>query len=109
MAGATRRGWVVVYKHSLSLCLLALFLASLALHAVTGSKVFNNELESAGSPDRVSTWSYVFRSKFWFESLQNWQSEFLAVGTIVILTIFLREFGSPESKPVHAAHGETGT
>lgn len=102
-------GWLVVYRHSLSLCLLVLFLTSLVLHAVTGSRVFNNEQESAGSPDRVSTWSYVFRSRFWFESLQNWQSEFLAVGAIVVLTIFLREFGSPESKPVHAAHGETGT
>jgi hypothetical protein len=47
-------------------------------------------------------------SQFWFESLQNWQSEFLAVGSMVVLTIFLREKGSKESKPVDSAHHETG-
>jgi len=47
-------------------------------------------------------------SQFWFESLQNWQSEFLAVFSIVILSIFLRQHGSPESKPVDAPHGDTG-
>jgi len=47
-------------------------------------------------------------SQFWFESLQNWQSEFLAVGSMVVLTIFLREKGSKESKPVDAADDETG-
>lgn len=106
-----RRGgaWVALYKHSLSLALLALFVTSLVLHAATGSRVFNGEQLSAGAPDRVSTWTYLFRSQFWFESLQNWQSEFLAVGVIVTLTIHLREHGSPESKPVHAAHSETGT
>jgi hypothetical protein len=50
----------------------------------------------------------LFRSQFWFESLQNWQSEFLAVAAIVLFTIFLRQRGSPESKPVHAAHSFTG-
>ncbi len=47
-------------------------------------------------------------ARFWFESLQNWQSEFLAVGSMVVLTIFLREKGSKESKPVDAPHDETG-
>jgi len=106
-----RRGgvWLVVYRHSLSLALFALFVVTLLLHAATGGRVFNNEQELAGSADRVSTWSYLARSQFWFESLQNWQSEFLAVGTIVVLTIFLRQHGSPESKPVHAPHAKTGT
>ena len=106
-----RRGgvWLAVYRRSLSAVLLTLFAVSLLLHAVTGSRVFNNEQEVAGSADRVSTWSYLFRAQFWFESLQNWQSEFLAVGAIVILSIFLRQHGSPESKPVHAPHFETGT
>jgi len=105
-----RRGgaWLAVYQHSLSLVLLTLFAASLVLHAATGSRVFNAEQELASSSDRVSTWSYFFRAQFWFESLQNWQSEFLAVGAIVILTIFLRQYGSPESKPVHAPHSHTG-
>ena len=73
------------------------------------TRIPHNEQELANSPDRVSTWSYLSRSQFWFESLQNWQSEFLAVGAIVILTIFLRQQGSPESKPVHAPHSDTGT
>jgi hypothetical protein len=47
-------------------------------------------------------------SQFWFESLQNWQSEFLAVLAIVVLSIWLRQHGSPESKPVDAPHSETG-
>ena len=47
--------------------------------------------------------------QFWYESLQNWQSEFLAVGAIIILTIYLRQYGSPESKPVHAPHVQTGS
>ncbi len=58
--------------------------------------------------DRVTTWSYLTRSRCWFESLQNWQSEFLAGAAIVLLTIVLRQHGSPESKPVHAAHTTTG-
>ncbi len=57
----------------------------------------------------VSTWNYVGSSQFWFESFQNWQSEFLAVGSIVVLTIVLRQKGSPESKPVHAPVAETGS
>jgi hypothetical protein len=106
-----RRGgaWLEVYKRSLSLMLLALFVTSLLLHAITGSRMFNNEQELAGSSDRVSTWSFLLRAEFWFQSLQNWQSEFLAVGAIVVFTIFLRQQGSPESKPVHSPHSETGT
>jgi hypothetical protein len=57
----------------------------------------------------VSTWGYIRTSQFWFESLQNWQSEFLAVASIVALSIYLREKGSPESKPVHAPHMQTGS
>jgi hypothetical protein len=106
-----RRGglWLRFYKNSLSLALLALFTASFLLHAVTGSRVYNSEHASAGAGDRVTTWGYLGRAQFWFESLQNWQSEFLAVAAIVILSIFLRQHGSPESKPVHAAHAQTGS
>jgi hypothetical protein len=70
--------------------------------------VFNSDEASAGSADRVTMWSYLGRSQMWFESLQNWQSEFLAVASIVLLSIFLRQHGSPESKPVHASMGATG-
>jgi hypothetical protein len=106
-----RRGgvWLALYKKSLSLVLLMLFAASFLLHALTGSRVFNSEQADAGSTDRVSAWSYMFRAQFWFESLQNWQSEFLAIGAIIILTIYLRQYGSPESKPVHAPHAQTGS
>ena len=96
-------------QNSLSLALLAMFLASFALHAATGSRVYNEDQASLRQADRVTGWSYLFRSRFWFESLQNWQSEFLAVAAIVMLTIFLRQHGSPESKPVHAPHAQTGT
>jgi Domain of unknown function (DUF6766) len=47
--------------------------------------------------------------EFWYESFQNWQSEFLSIGTLVVLGIFLRERGSPESKPVYAPHSQTGS
>jgi hypothetical protein len=105
-----RRGgaWLTVYKNSLSLALLGLFFLSFALHSATGSRVFNSERAANGSMDRVTGWSYPLRAQFWFESLQNWQSEFLAVASIVILTIFLRQQGSPESKPVHAPTVTTG-
>ena len=105
-----RRGgaWLALYRNSLSLAFLALFAASFLLHAWTGSHEYNNELESAGASNRVTTWSYLDRSQFWFESLQNWQSEFLAVAAIVLLTIFLRQHGSSESKPVHASTSTTG-
>ena len=51
---------------------------------------------------------YIISPRFWFESFQNWQSEFLSVFSIVVLSIFLREKGSPQSKPVDAAHSDTG-
>ena len=85
-----------------------LFLGSFVGHALGGAAANNDELESHGE-GAVSTWQYVTGSQFWFESFQNWQSEFLAVFAIVVLTIFLREKGSSESKPVAAPHAETGT
>ncbi len=105
-----RRGgaWLALYRNSLSLALFALFAASFMLHALTGSREYNHDLASAGVSQRVSMWSYLESSRFWFESLQNWQSEFLAVAAIVMLTIVLRQHGSPESKPVHASHATTG-
>jgi hypothetical protein len=103
-----RRGglWLRLYENSLFLVFLALFLASLALHAVTGSREFSSEQEAHGEA-RVSTVEYVQTSRFWFESFQNWQSEFLAVGSIVLFSVWLRQRGSPESKPVDARHSET--
>jgi len=105
-----RRGgiWLSVYKNSLSLAFLAMFAAAFLLHALTGSREFNNNQAAAGSSDRVSMWGYFDRAQFWFESLQNWQSEFLAVAAIVLLSIVLRQHGSPESKPVHQSNFAIG-
>jgi hypothetical protein len=103
-----RGGWVLkVYEHSLSGLLGLLFLASFTMHAVGGTAAYNEEQLSHGLPE-VSTWEYIGSSQFWFESFQNWQSEFLAVAVLVGASVYLRERGSPESKPVAEPHYETG-
>jgi hypothetical protein len=103
-----RGGWVLkVYEHSLSGLLGILFLASFTLHAVGGTSAYNQEQLSHGQP-AVSVWEYLGSSQFWFESFQNWQSEFLAVAVLVGASVYLRERGSPESKPVAEPHYETG-
>lgn len=102
-------GWILtIYEHSLSLAFLLLFLGSFWFHAVGGAREYNDDQREHGQPERVTTLEYMGTSQFWFESLQNWQSEFLAVGSMVILTVFLRERGSKESKPVDTPHHETG-
>jgi hypothetical protein len=105
-----RRGGLALrlYENSLSLAFLLLFLATLLLHAAGGSREYNQDQAEHGSPERVTTLGYMTTSRFWFESLQNWQSEFLSVGMMVVLTIWLRQKGSPESKPVDAPHSQTG-
>ena len=103
-----RRGGLVLrlYENSLSLAFALLFLVSFTLHATTGVHQFNQERVEHGEPP-VSTWSYATSSQFWFESFQNWQSEFLSLAAMVGFTIFLRQRGSPESKPVDAPYFET--
>ena len=103
-----RGGWVLrLYEYSLSLALLLLFVVSFALHAVGGAQEASRQsLLHGGAP--VSAWDYLGTTQFWFESLQNWQSEFFSIGAMVVLSIFLRQRGSPESKPVDAPHGDTG-
>lgn len=105
-----RKGGVVLtlYEYSLSLAFLLLFLISFILHAVGGAEEYNQDQREHGSSEVVSTLQYMGTSRFWFESMQNWQSEFLAVLAMVVLSIFLRQRGSAESKPVDAAHSETG-
>ncbi len=97
-----------VYENSLGLALLTLFLISFGLHAVGGSADCNEELARQGK-EQLTVLQYMGSARFWFESLQNWQSEFLAIWTMVVLSIFLRQRGSPESKPVDAPHSETGS
>ncbi|MEX2458736.1 MAG: DUF6766 family protein [Actinomycetota bacterium] len=105
-----RRGGLIlkVYENSLSIALFSLFAASFALHALGGTGTYNKEQLVHGEPT-VSVIQYVGTSRFWFESFQNWQSEFLSVGALAVLAIFLRQRGSPESKPVAAPNSETGT
>jgi hypothetical protein len=104
-----RGGWMLaLYERSLSLALLALFLASFLLHALGGQAAYNAEQREHGGKTQ-SLAQYVTGARFWFESLQNWQSEFLAIGSMVVLSIYLRQRGSPESKPVAAAHTDTGS
>ena len=96
-----------LYEHSLALALLLLFLISFLLHAIGGAREYSQEQLAHGG-QAVSTVEFLRTSEFWFQSFQNWQSEFLAVFSLVVLSIFLRQRGSPESKPVAAAHSETG-
>jgi Domain of unknown function (DUF6766) len=106
--GPVRRGgWVLrIYEYSLGLAFVLLFIGSFFAHAVSGRRLYNEEQVAAGK-EPVELLEYLGSSRFWFESLQNWQSEFLAVASIVLLSIWLRYRGSPESKPVAAPHDET--
>lgn len=106
---AARRGGVVqaLYENSLGLALMAPFAVSFLLHAAGGAREFSAE-QAAHGGEAVSMIGYMTTSRFWFESLQNWQSEFLAVFALVVLSIWLRQKNSPESKPVDAPHGQTG-
>lgn len=99
---------LTLYEYSLSLAFLLLFLVSVFLHAIGGSEEYNQKQREHGQQQQVTTIEYMETSQFWFESLQNWQSEFLAVGSMVVLTIFLRQRGSAESKPVDAPNSQTG-
>jgi hypothetical protein len=103
-----RGGWVLrLYAQSLSIALLGLFGLAFVGHLVTGAHAYSAEQAAHGEP-RVSVLGYLLRAQFWFESFQNWQSEFMAVGTLVVLSVYLRQRGSSESKPVHAPHHKTG-
>jgi hypothetical protein len=99
--------WLALYEHSLTIALFCLFLFSFAMHAIGGHRQVAEEHALHGAAPE-SLLDYVTSSQFWFESFQNWQSEFVAVFAIVVLSIFLRQRGSPQSKPVAAPHAETG-
>jgi len=101
-------GWLLkLYENSLSLALITLFALSFALHAYGGAQVYNQE-QAAHGASQISTIGYLGTSRFWFESFQNWQSEFLSVFAMVFLAVYLRQKGSPESKAVDSPHDETG-
>lgn len=105
-----RRGGLVLklYENSLCIALFLLFVASFALHAAGGAREYSRE-EALHGGEAVSLIQYLGTARFWHESFQNWQSEFLSVAVLILLSIYLRQKGSPESKPVDAPHTQTGT
>ena len=102
-------GWrTAIYSNSLVIVMSFIFFASWLGQSVTGWTEYNAEQREHG--DAPVSWAdYIVRADFWENTLQNWQSEFLAVGTMAVYTIYLRQRGSPESKPVGAPHDQTGT
>ena len=107
--GPVRRGGIVLklYSHSLSIALLTGFVLSFALHVTYGATEFS-EAQLAHGGLAVDGLSYLGEAQLWFESFQNWQSEFMSIAALTVLSIFLRERGSSQSKPVDAPHSETG-
>jgi hypothetical protein len=101
-------GWTLkLYENSLSIVLLALFVFSFVMHAIGGASAYSQEQLEHGAPP-VSVLGYLATSRFWFESFQNWQSEFLAIGAMIVLSIYLRQRSSSQSKPVASPHDKTG-
>ena len=102
-------GWRrTLYSNSLGLTMGLIFLLSWLAQSIAGSSNYNQEqIKNFQQP--VSWAEYIVSPEFWNRTLQNWQSEFLAVGSMVVLSIYLRQRGSPESKPVGSAHDDTGT
>jgi uncharacterized membrane protein (Fun14 family) len=106
-AWAKAGGWkLAVYSNSLLIVMGAIFLLSWLAQSVAGVVLYNEE-QLANLQDPVSWPEYVASADFWNRTLQNWQSEFLAVGSMVVLSIYLRQRGSHESKPVGAPHAAT--
>jgi hypothetical protein len=107
-AAARRGGWVTaLYSNSLGIVMGLIFLASWGTQSLAGQVAVNEErLAQLQEP---LTWvGYVTSPDFWNRTLQNWQSELLAVGSMAVLSIYLRQRGSPESKPVGSPHDSTG-
>lgn len=98
---------VTLYSHSLSITLIVLFLASFVLHLFGSLHLANDEAVQLGQPPETVL-QHLASPQFWFESFQNWQSEFFALGIFIWLTVMLRQRGSAESKPVAAPNDETG-
>ena len=99
---------LTIYKNSLSLAFVILFILSFLLHAGGSFNKYNEEQLFKNKP-RISLSTFILETRLWFESFQNWQSEFVSVISIVVLSIYLRQKGSPESKPVDASYKETGS
>ena len=105
---AKARGWRrKLYENSLGLAMVTIFFGTWFAQSVTNWTSYNAEQAEHGA--QAVTWvSFLGRADFWNRTLQNWQSEFLAVATMAAFSIYLRQRGSPESKPVGTPHDETG-
>lgn len=96
-----------LYAHSLGLALLLLFAISFVLHWINSTRVAVDEaFRNDETPPTLL--QHLGSAQLWFESFQNWQSEFLSTAILIVLAVYLREKGSPESKPVAAPHAKTG-
>jgi hypothetical protein len=99
--------WSGLYSYSLGIALLALFFLSFIMHWLQSSASANQDAMLHGEKEQTAL-QYLADPQLWFESFQNWQSEFLSTAVLVVLSIVLRYRGSPESKPVAKPHSATG-
>ncbi len=113
-AGTDSPGWAKVgdwrtrlYSSSLALVMGAIFVASWLVQSIAGWAAYN-ETRLGQLRDPITWWAYLVHPDFWSRTLQNWQSEFLAVGALAVFSIYLRQRGSSQSKPVGSAHATTG-
>ncbi len=102
---ADRFSWF--YRNSLLVAFLLLFVLALGLHIVFGTKAYNEQLMLAGQPP-ISIAAFLLSAKFWTTTLQTWQAEYPVIALYVVLTIFLRQQNSPESKPLESRNATTG-
>jgi hypothetical protein len=107
-AWARRTDWRgTLFSRSLGIVMGSIFLLSWLAQSVAGWAAYNSE-QLGNRQDPVTWLAYLGEPDFWNRTLQNWQSEMLAVGSMAVLGVYLRQRGSPESKPVGAAHADTG-
>ena len=107
-AWAQAGGWrTTLFSRSLGAVMGALFLLTWGASAVAGWAAFNSQ-QLGQRQDPVTFLGYLGEADFWNRSFQNWQSEMLAVGSMAVFSVYLRQRGSPESKPVGVAHADTG-
>jgi Domain of unknown function (DUF6766) len=100
-----KRSWI--YRNSLTLAFAVLFVLSFIAHLFFGAMDYNVKLQMIHMPT-VSTLDYGFSSAFWFANMQTWEAEFAAIALYVVFSIYLRQRGSPESKPVDSSNQVTG-
>lgn len=97
-----------IYENSLTLSLLTLFTFFFVLHAYGSMTLINEQKQNLKKP-LINFWQVFAEQEFWFESFQNWQSEFFSIVTLGLLSIFLRQKGSPQSKKLNSSHWKTGS